>query len=161
MTTDMTYVNPFIESVQELFSRMLASEAVVENVSTTSDQGGPRNITALIGLGGATRSVVSLAFPTSTVLAITGQLLGMEIETIDETVSDTVGELVNMVAGFAKAKLHQGDGTPVELSLPTVVRGNGYLMDNPKGATCHVISFSSSLGEFSLRVSLQQSTVIP
>ncbi|MCD6288665.1 MAG: chemotaxis protein CheX [Candidatus Hydrogenedentes bacterium] len=153
---DVSYVNPFIESVQELFSAMLGCEATRGDLSIADDSCGPRDITAIIGLSGPTRSTVVLTFPTSTALAVSGRLIGSEVKVVDDTVSDTVGELVNMVAGSAKAKLHTGDGEPVELSLPTVVRGNNYVVGHPKGTTCLNIPFSSELGEFSLRISVQQ-----
>ena len=157
MAMDVTYINPFIEGVQELFSTMLGSEAVRGDLSLANDMSRPRDITALIGLSGTVRSTVSLTFPAATALAVASQLMGMEIKAVDDTVSDAVGELVNMIAGSAKAKLHTGEGEPVQLSLPTVVRGSSYVMDSPKGSTCLDVSFSSTLGPFSLRVSLQQS----
>lgn len=40
---------------------------------------------------------------------------------MDDTVSETVSELVSIVAGGAKSKFFQRDGVPVNLSLPTVV----------------------------------------
>mgnify|MGYP000125223922 CR=1 FL=1 len=47
------------------------------------------------------------------------------VTVIDETVSDGVAEIVNIVAGSAKAKLNTDASRPLDLSLPTVVYSLG------------------------------------
>ncbi len=123
------YVNPFIESVYELFTTMLASKAIRGDIEVSKGgaDANPQEITALIGISGRARGMVSLSFPSTTALNMVNRLLGVDIKTMDDTVSDAVAELVNIVAGGAKAKFPSiGDGEPMALSLPTVVRGSGY-----------------------------------
>jgi chemotaxis protein CheX len=116
----------------------------------------PREIMGLIGLSGNVRGTVALSFPTGTALAMVSRLLGMETHVVDETVSDAVAELVNIVAGSAKAKLNSADGgEPIDLSLPTVVRGNSYSVDYPSKAMWLEVPFTSDLGPFSLRVTFE------
>jgi chemotaxis protein CheX len=82
-------------------------------------------------------------------------MLGMEMHIVDDTVKDGVAELVNIVAGGAKAKFVQGEGRPIQLSLPTVVRGNSYTVDYPSCSAWLDVPFSSELGPFSLRVTFE------
>lgn len=149
------YINPFIESVYELFSTMLGCEAKRRgDIGLARTQGNARDISALIGLSGPARGIVSLSFPATTALSMVSRLIGSDTRVIDDTVIDAVAELVNIVAGGAKAKL-TGGGTPIDLSLPTVVRGSNYSVDYPSKAMWLDIPFTSELGNFSLRVTLE------
>lgn len=156
MQMKVEYINPFIESVYELFSKMLSAKAVRGEVGLSRGNGNPRDIMALIGLSGQARGTVALTFPTATALAMASRLIGMDIHVVDETVSDAVAELVNIVAGAAKAKLNGSGGTPIDLSLPTVVRGNSYSIDYPSTAVWLEVPFTSDLGVFSLRVTFER-----
>lgn len=146
------YINPFIESVYDLFKTMLSSTAKRGEVGVFKDAPNPRDIMGLIGLSGPARGMVALSFPIGTALNMVNRLLGTETKVIDDTVSDAVAELVNIIAGGAKARFPTEDGVPIDLSLPTVVRGNSYNVDYPSGSAWLEVPFESDLGFFSLRV---------
>ncbi|MBI1319517.1 MAG: hypothetical protein GC168_11310 [Candidatus Hydrogenedens sp.] len=147
------HINPFIKSTRETFHTMLACEAVRGNVAVTSQQPeDPRQILAMVGLSGRLRGMVSISFPEQTALRIVERLLGMSVEGIDETVSDAISEMANIIAGGAKADLSGEHDTPLELSLPTVVHGKGYEVEYPSGAVWVEIPFESELGGFVVRV---------
>jgi chemotaxis protein CheX len=74
---------------------------------------------------------------------------------VDDTVSDAIAEMVNIVAGGAKSKLSGDDRPPIDLSLPTVVRGNSYNVDYPSGSIWLEVPFNSELGSFTLRVTFE------
>ena len=149
------YVNPFLESLHNLFDTMLGCPVERGEPGITKSNGNPREITALIGLSGNVKGTVALAFPNNTALAMVSRLMGMEIKTIDETIIDGLGEIVNIVAGGAKAKLSELESPPIDLSLPTVVRGSSYTVSYPSGSTWLELPFSSELGKFDLRVTLE------
>jgi chemotaxis protein CheX len=148
------YINPFIESTYDLFTTMLNSKAERGDVGLAKEEANPRDIMALIGLSGMARGMVALAFPVDTALNMVNSLLGTEIRVVDDTVSDAIAEMVNIVAGGAKAKL-SGGGRPIDLSLPTVVRGNSYNVDYPSGSVWLEVPFQSDLGPFTLRVTFE------
>jgi len=148
------YINPFIESVKELFRTMLGAELERGNPNVAGGGANPREVTALIGLSGHVRGTVAISFPVSTALKIASRLTGCENTILDETVFDTITELVNIVAGGAKAKLHRDGDPPTQLSLPTVVRGNHYSVEYPSQSVWIEIPFTSELGPFSLRVTV-------
>ena len=99
------YINPFIESVHELFSTMLNSKASRGNVAIARGDGASHDIVALIGLSGPARGMVTMAFPVKTALNIVNRLLGSDLRIMDDTVSDAIAEVVNIVAGGAKARI--------------------------------------------------------
>ena len=152
---DVRYVNPFIESVQDLFTTMLGCEATRVDIGVVRENGNPRDVVALIGLSGPASGMLTISFPAETALAIAGRMLDMEIKVMDDTVSDTVAEIVNIIGGGAKAKFTDGDQEPIELGLPTVVRGNSYTVDYPTNATWLEVPFTSEMGSFSIRVTFQ------
>jgi chemotaxis protein CheX len=149
------YINPFIESTYDLFTTMLSSKALRGDVGLAGEKANPKDIMGLIGLSGPARGMVALAFPVETALNMVNRLLGMEINAVDDTVSDAIAEMVNIVAGGAKAKLKIGDGPPIDLSLPTVVRGSNYNVDYPSGSVWLEVPFDSDLGTFTLRVTFE------
>lgn len=149
------HVNPFIESVHEMFTTMFQAGVTRGEVGICRGETDPKDIMALIGLSGQVRGTVTLAFPVKTALAIVGRLLGTEHRVLDDTVSDAIAEVVNIVAGGAKAKL-KVDGPPVDLSLPTVVRGNSFSIDYPSKSIWLQVPFESDLGHFTLRVTFEK-----
>jgi len=149
------HINPFIQAVYELFQTMFNAKVERGQIGVASGAGNPRDILALIGLSGPVRGTVALSFQTKTALAMVGKMLDQEIHVVDETVSDGVAEIVNMVAGNAKARMVKGAGKPVDLSLPTVVRGSNYSIDYPSQAVWLEVPFTSELGEFGLRVTFE------
>ncbi len=148
------YVNPFVESVYELFVSMLNANARKGEVTLSTNNVKPRQLTALIGFSGPVRGMVAMSFPVNTALAMVSRLLGTQVLVVDDTVSDAVGEFVNIVSGAAKAKF-SGDGPPIDLSLPTVVRGSGYVVDYPSRARWLEVHFDSDLGPFSLQITFE------
>ena len=152
---DVQYVNPFIESVQELFSTMLGCEAERGEIGLVKGKSNPRDVIALIGLSGPASGMLTVSFPIETALAVACRILGMEMKVIDGSVSDAVAEVANIVAGSAKAKLINDDQEPIDLGLPTVVRGNSYTVDYPSHATWLEVPFTSELGPFSMRVTFR------
>lgn len=164
------YINPFIAAVEEFCGTMLgftpvrgklrvSQSAIYDSDDLDLDMGeqiGKHNdITALIGLTGRARGTVAISFPGKTALMMARAMLGTDkIFKIDNIVVDAVAEMVNIVAGSAKTKL-TGDGDPIGISLPTVVRGRNFEISYPTGSVWLQIPFTSELGFFSVQVSFE------
>lgn len=146
------YINPFINSVHKLFATMLHAEVQPGQLSIAKSGGAPHDVTALIGLSGPARGTVVLSFPTKTALNMVNSLLEIEAQEINRTVTDGVGELVNIVAGSAKTDCFEEESEPLNLSLPTVVRGKNFIVVFPSNAVWLDVAFDSELGPFNLRV---------
>jgi chemotaxis protein CheX len=155
MAMNVEYINPFIESVYELFGTMLEAKVQRGKIGVCSGANSPRDIVALIGLSGRAKGTVALSFPTATALSIVGKILGIESRVVDESISDGVAEMVNIVAGSAKAKLVNDGGQVINLSLPTVLRGNHFTVEYPTQSVWLEVPFTSDLGPFSMRVTFQ------
>jgi chemotaxis protein CheX len=149
------FINPFIESVYHLFTTMLGCEAKRADAKLTKLSDNSRRITALIGLSGTARGTVALSFPMETAAAMASRLLGADGDASEESVSDAVGELVNIVAGGAKARFCTDNATPIDLSLPNVVKGNRYTVEFPSDAVRLDVPFTSELGQFNLHIAFE------
>lgn len=149
-------INPFVESVDGLFETMLDTSLTRGEISATDTPSVAREITALIGLSGLVRGTVAMAFPSNTAIALVNRLLETDSRIIDDMVTDGISEFVNIVAGSAKAKFLVPEGAdPIELSLPTVIRGENYSVTYPSGTIWLAVPFSSDLGDFHLRVTME------
>ncbi len=154
---NVAYINPFIESVNELFTTMLGCAPERGRVGLVKPGGPSDDLTAVIGLSGPVRGTVALSFPDSTARAMVGRLTGLPEADLSDSLGDGLAELVNIVAGGAKAKLNTGGGTVTDLSLPTVVRGQNYSVEGLTQTTWLDVPFASELGAFTLRVTFEQS----
>jgi len=146
-------INPFIQSISEVFESMLDSKVAVKDLHLSAADEGHPDIIGLIGLSGTAKGIVALKLPVPTALAIIGKMVGTGFKSVDSSVIDGVGELVNIIAGNAKAKF---EGQSISLSLPTVVRGSIYRLQNLGEMVWLSLPFESELGEFSLEVSFKQ-----
>lgn len=147
------YINPFIESVFGLFTTMLDCPIERGQLAVASKTWDTGDVTAIIGLSGPARGTVALSFPRSTAVAMVSRLLQIDEGEAGDSITDGVAELVNIVAGSAKAKFSIGSGDSViSLGLPTVVQGREYSLGYPPQATWLDVPFESALGSFSMRV---------
>ncbi|MEW6411924.1 MAG: chemotaxis protein CheX [Candidatus Zixiibacteriota bacterium] len=146
-------VNPFIQSVNELFESMLGCAVKPGEPCVIRDDSGPPDIIGVIGLSGTVKGVVAVKFPVQTALKVVGRMVGAEFRTVDASIIDGVGELVNIVAGSAKTKI---EGHSITLSLPSVVRGSILNNVSSKSSVFFEVPFETELGNFSLAITLKR-----
>lgn len=148
------YINPFVESVSELFENMLDCPVEMGSVGVASLENKAPDIIGVIGLSGTAQAIVAIAFPVNTALKLVGRMVGEEFRSVDSSIIDGVGELVNIIAGGAMIKL---EGHSLALSLPTVLRGSVLKLSNLENTVWLEVPFTSDLGDFSLAVSFRPS----
>jgi len=116
---DVSYVNPFVEAVDAVFQTMLDVHPKRNAVKINSQEKRGERLTSLIGISGRMSGCVALCFPPETALRLSGRMLGSEITQVNDEVIDAISELVNMVAGSAKAKFN---ADPLSREIPEQVR---------------------------------------
>lgn len=151
------YINPFIESVVELFTYTLGSGVKRGEVGVHWEIPDTSDIVALVGMRGRARGTIAISFPVSTALAIAGKMLGESVMVVDEIVKDKIEELVQIFVGSAKGKFlnYKDKDMVVELSQPTVVRGTDEQVNFQTRTAWLEVPFESELGPFSLRVTFE------
>lgn len=114
---------PLLElSAREVFDIMLGTR--LKFPGSTADPG-EAMFTALVGLAGSLRGVLSIRCSDQTARIIAGKMLGMPLEAVDNDSWDALGEIANMIAGNFKGKL-SGAGNHCMLSVPTIIVGSDY-----------------------------------
>ena len=99
-------------------------------------------IAGAVGFIGDLTGVVYLYSSESLVRQLASRMLGIEESEVDggEMVNDTVGELANMIVGYAKTKLSE-QGLSCVLTIPSFVRGSQFCVETTSSTTRRVFAF--------------------
>ncbi len=119
---DVRYINPFIESVVNVFKTMLDVDTLISKPYIKEHDDAAHNVAAIIGFSGDAVGSVALCFNSRSASQIASKFAGTEITADHPDFADSLGEIANMVAGGAKAKM---EGLDISISLPRVVAGTG------------------------------------
>ncbi len=145
--TDARYLD---QAVDEVFSLMLGTavepvEGQVEEIPETA------MVTAMIGLAGAISGTCAMLVRSEAALCMASCMAGMELDSVDETVLDGLGEISNMLAGAWKAKIPELN-VACMLSVPTVVTGTHYVVHQKAPAFLTERSYRLSGHFFTVKV---------
>lgn len=151
MKMDMRFIEPFVASLQNVFSCMLATPAQLGKPFLKGTMTQHVDVVAIIALTGDVIGSTVLGFPEATALAIASRFAGEEMTMDHPDLPDALGELINMVTGSAKANLK---GISATISLPRVVAGQNVKVGGPKTLPFVVIPFKSDLGYFYLELAV-------
>jgi chemotaxis protein CheX len=110
------------ESVGEVFRMMLGIECRRDEGPVDTE---PESVTAVVGFGGLLSGACLFKSGSSTAIKIAASMTGMEISEVDDTVTDGIGEIANMVAGAWKGKV-PNLAANCGLSIPAVITGRDY-----------------------------------
>jgi chemotaxis protein CheX len=151
MKMNAEHMGFLVKSAQETFSTMLGLNAQMDKMLTRESEA-PESpvISGIIGLSGDVQGVVIIKFPMETALTVVSRLIGEEVTKIDDDVTDTIGEITNIIVGSAKKYLN---GLNVSIGLPTVVEGSDYVLHLSRDTPSVCASLSSDAGDFFIKVS--------
>lgn len=143
-----------IDATCELFQTMLMIDVhpvpPTEHILKTS--GG--SVSGVVGLSGNERGLVAVHAPLKVATYLTTQLLGMEVDEINEDVRDAIGEMANILAGSVKSALN-GEGMDVKLSIPSVVSGEDYTFSSRDDCPSAVVPFTMEAGTFMVELKFE------
>jgi chemotaxis protein CheX len=98
------------------------------------------SVTGMVGLAGTYTGILSIHCPKPLALKVTSNMLGMEVDEVDDDVNDALGEIANMLGGYVKQILSKG-GLDINLSIPTVIAGEDYTVNSMSDSDCVIIPF--------------------
>ena len=145
------YINPFIKSTVMVFDTMLACELVRKTPFVKQGCNPEHEVSGIIGLSGKARGIVVLSLSKEAALRATEALLRDPPTEINSDVTDAVGELTNIIAGGAKARLKHLE---MSVSLPTIIIGRSHSVEFPKKVTPICIPFDCEWGYVAVEVGL-------
>jgi len=153
---DAAIINPFISATVDTYKRMLFDNDLKPEAPFIKKQPFPHyDISTTIGLSGKAAGIISIAYSKMSVAVDTiSAMVGGRIDEKSPDLADGVGEIVNIVAGYAKKDLVQ---YALEISLPSVIKGNHWIC-TPSGVPCIVVPFVSKYGKLAMEVALVAKT---
>ncbi|MDR0304901.1 MAG: chemotaxis protein CheX [Chitinispirillales bacterium] len=152
---DVKFVNPFLKATNETFNTMIGIEPTMEK-PIIKGPGAEHHfdVSGVIGLSGEAQGSIAISFSKITALRTVSKMLGTEIKIVNSDLTDGIGEIANIIAGYAKQYLID---YKVSVSLPNVVVGSGHKITTSTSISVNtiVIPYKCDLGEFALEVALK------
>lgn len=150
---NVEYVNPFLSSLVNVLSTMANTTIVPGQPRIKKDEVARGDVSGLIGMiGPQTKGSFSVSFEESLALEIMNRMLGEKPKTINEEVTDMVGEITNMVTGGAKRILGE-KGYEFSMATPVVVSGKGHTITHKCDGPKILMPFDSDFGKVHIEVS--------
>lgn len=146
------HINPFLKSVTTTFATMLAADTQRGDLAIGDAKHRTFPISAVIGLSGGASGMVVINLSTEVALKAASAMLMEEKGEVDDDVLDAVGELVNVIAGQAKAELEEYS---LSVGLPNVVTGDGHEIRFPSSTPPLVVPFQTEIGPLRLEVGFE------
>ncbi len=144
----MEFANKIVQATEEIFGTMIFLDISPEQPLAVGKEVLDCHVSAMIGLSGDFSAMLSVHCAKPTSLAITGAMLGMEVEEIDADVKDALGEISNMLAGYLKDAFAEED-VALELSIPTAISGKSVtISSSPTKSNRVIIPFNLEQGRF-------------
>lgn len=149
---NVEFVNPFLVSLVNVLATMARTEAKPSKPTLKKNDKAVGDVTGVIGLRGqTTKGSLAITFKEATILQIVSQMLGEKYVTIDDNVSDAVGEITNMVTGGAK-KLLSEKGYKFELAIPSVIVGKDHVITHKAKGPVVLVPFETVAGSLFVEI---------
>ena len=150
------FINAFLTAVLNILSTMAMMKAQPGKPSIKADHVAKGDVTGLMGMASEqARGTLAVTFTKPVILAITERMLGDKLDTIDDTVTDMVGELTNMVTGGAK-KLLSEKGYRFDMAIPVVISGKDHVVLHKSKSPIVMIPFTTEVGDFFVELCFEQ-----
>lgn len=120
------YVQPFVKTSEDVFKKLLNLDIKAGRVYFVEIEEFDKNwdISGIIGLSGDVSGAVVISFKEDTACRVTKILTGKEHTDLDRFVTDTTGEIINIIAGNVK-KFYENE-LRIKISLPSIVKGKAH-----------------------------------
>ena len=141
----MDFAQAIIEATSDVFDTMVMLEAAPGTQAADKTTAFNDAISGILGFSGDIKGMLRINCPNQVAMAITGSLLGMEVEEIDDDVRDAIGEIANMIAGGLKIYFARHNHS-IELSIPTAIGGQSYTVHSLANAEWVAVPFTLATG---------------
>ena len=147
------YIEPFVDATINVFNDFFGEQPQAQKPFLLKrDDENDWELSGIIGIGGDSKGVVVVSLSAEMATKLTTRLVGQAVTEVNDDVMDTIGEIVNIIAGNAKKGLEQ---YRLVISLPSIVRGKSHHVSWPTGIPIVGIPFTMKDGQFFLAVGLE------
>ncbi len=151
---DLDLQQQIIDSTQSVFDTMLMMPLTPGSILAEKVYTFQKSISAMLGFAGEIQGMLTIHCPQEVAFTITSALLGVDVDTINEDVKDTIGELANMILGGIKDGFTE-QGIQINLAIPTVLAGRSYRISGMTDALWITVPFYLDEGEFLVELKLK------
>lgn len=129
------YIQPFINVCESVFKNFCQIEVKPGRVYFTNkeDYGKMWDISGIIGLSGEVTGAVAISMNDQCAIAITKSLTENDHSSLDNDVTDAIGEIINIIAGNSKKDFEEE--LRIKISLPSIVKGKNHTIIWPSEKT--------------------------
>ncbi|MFH1421891.1 MAG: chemotaxis protein CheX [Planctomycetota bacterium] len=153
------FIDPFVNAAIDVIKITSGTVPLFRDMYLKKDYKLLGNVSGLIRLSGEAEGVVAVTFRNPLAQRVVAEIIGVESKSLsNEDIRDGIGELANIITGYAKARLAR---TPFhfEISLPLVVEGNWKELQPEIEAPCVTIVYEIDGEPFAVQVCLSPSTI--
>ncbi|MHC4871388.1 MAG: chemotaxis protein CheX [Planctomycetota bacterium] len=135
---DQTLINVLAKSTKDglAMAGVVPDPVGISKYITTT-----REISAIVGLVGATTGAIMVNASTKTACYLASKMLGEAFTDICPEVLDGISEIANIIAGQSKASLSTTEWKADRISCPSVVVGSSYFITHYKGMHTASVDF--------------------
>ena len=129
------YIQPFIKVCETVFHDFCQTEVKAGRVFFVSKDEYVTNwdISGIIGLSGEAQGAVAISLKDVTAFKVASILTGQNHNSFDSDVVDTVGEIINIIAGNVKKDFEEE--LRIKISLPSIIKGKAHSIVWPSEKT--------------------------
>jgi len=141
------FINPFLSSMLNVMSTMAQMELKPEKPKLKKGEIAMGDVSGLIGMvSPETKGSLSITFDAPLALATMKGMVGEAPETVNEEITDLVGEITNMVTGGAKRMLSE-KGFEFDMATPVVVSGPNHTIHHKSKGPVVIIALKAEAGK--------------
>ena len=149
---NVDYMQKYMESVENLFATMLSSQVTFDEPRLKNHDETWLDVSTSLGITGGLTGLMTLSFSREVAENIVTSFVGMSIDFEDEDFSDAIGEIGNIVAGNAKAKMD--DHGHLSITVPTVTFGACQVRVKQDNTPTRVVDCDTDYGIFKLELTI-------
>ncbi len=146
-------INPFIKASLDVFDVMASVKPTPGKPYLKKDSTAVGDISGMIGFSGYCIGSIAITFEETCIIRIVTNMFGEEIKEICQDVADAVGEITNVISGYARRNFDEV-GMHFDASLPSVIKGKAHKIQHVAQGPIIAIPFSTDDGGFTIEVSL-------
>jgi chemotaxis protein CheX len=150
--TKPDYASGIARAMKDIFANMFNEQALLISAAEVT---GKTRVSSMVGFAGRISGFLCLHFDQKVACNLASGLLGMELEELDDTVRDAVGEIVNMLAGGLKNHLSHNEEI-FKISIPSVVVGEGISTYAPADAENMMFGVAAGKNRFKVQLVVEQ-----
>ncbi len=144
-----TLTDCVIKGTESIFTTILGTDTKYSESGV--DGIGGEGVVGIISYVGDISWSMILVLPKDSAVKMGNKFTGFEVPYDSPDMGDVVGELANVLAGDLVGRLST-EGVKVQMSLPTIMRGENVEPFLPRGIPTKKMGFTTSEGNFTLKV---------